>query len=217
MKTWKRIIPSKLTLDTTTAIAAALVFLSAACGTESPADPAVVAGSKSTQITESTPPPSNSTTSAQASTNDGVLAAIQGTYQTTLQKTVDGRTVTQPLEFTIGQQVVDGVTWPTIDVSSSGELGTLSFGSYLAWELYAYGTTYALVTPATRQTALSEDYTSAIELLLTIRSDSASSKTLVPAQSVILIKDCGFFESVFASCSNLLDEASFSGNSFIKL
>jgi len=202
----------------TWAAASLLLFGALGCGPEIPeADNAARTSSKSTQITESSTPPPASSTAAQTSSSDGVLSAIQGTYIATLQKVVNGSTQTQPFTFTIGQREWEGVTWPTLEVTSSGAIGTIEFGSFLTWELYAYGTTYALISPAMTQESLSEDYTLAFELLLTIQSQSSSSKLLVPTQSVILIKDCGFFESVFASCSNRLNGASFVENSFQKL
>ena len=124
--------------------AASLMLVGAiGCGPEIPeADNAARTSSKSTQITETSTPPPASSSAAQTSSSDGVLSAIQGTYIATLQKVGNGSTLTQPFTFTIGQRVLEGVSWPTLEVTSSGDIGTIEFGSYLTWELYAYGTTY---------------------------------------------------------------------------
>jgi hypothetical protein len=187
-----------------------------ACGAEpTPVDQAPQ--NTTAQLTEPSTPPPSGTTAAQSANNDGVLAAIQGTYIATLQKEVDGVTQSQPFQFTIGQRQLDGVNWPTLEVSSRGAIGTIEFGSYLAWELYGYGNNYALISPAMKQSAISEDYTLAFQLILNLQTQSSTSKLLVPTQSVILIKDCGFFENVFASCTNLLNGAELVENSFKKL
>jgi|GEM_PF-3596470 len=186
-----------------------------ACGGEIPADSdsQQTSTSGSTQVTE-TAPPASSETSAQASNSDGVLDAIQGNFRSTLTREVDGQTKSQTFDFTIGKRKIENTDWPIISISSTGELGTIDLGAYLAWELYGYGTTYALVTPAMNIPAISDDFTVAFELILTIQSGANGAKTLVPTQSAILIKDCGYFDGVFASCSTTLREAAFSGNSF---
>jgi hypothetical protein len=195
---------------------AAMALLNA-CGTETPAEESTSRTSGSTQVTQVATPPTSSSSSAQASSTDGVLAAIQGNFQATLEREVDGTLQTQTLSFSITQRTVDGIAWPVISVLSTGALGDINFGSYMAWELYGSGGTYALVSPAMTIPAISEDFTVALELLLTLQSNANGSKTLVPAQSAILIKDCGFFDGVFASCSNTLRDAAMSGNSFQKL
>ena len=193
----------------------AVLLLAAGCGGDIPldSDSQATRTSGSTQIEETTPPAS-SENSAQASNNDGVLDSIQGNFRSTLTREVEGELISQTFDFTIGKRKIENTDWPIITITSTGELGTIDLGAYLAWELYGYGSTYALVTPAMNIPAISEDFTVAFELILTIQSGANGAKTLVPTQSAILIKDCGYFDGVFASCSTTLREAAFSGNSF---
>lgn len=194
---------------------ATLLVLASGCGGDIPAEidsqPTRTIGS--TQVQDATPPAS-SENSAQASNSDGVLDAIQGNFRSTLTRKVDGQTKSQTFDFTIGKRKIENTDWPIISITSTGELGTIDLGAYLAWELYGYGTTYALVTPAMNIPAISNDFTVAFELILTVQSGANGAKTLVPTQSAILIKDCGYFDGVFASCSTTLREAAFSENSF---